>query len=92
MFKSKQSKITVPVHALKTYIGSTRIAPLTFSLDAVGMWVISIMPRPPYPWERTPVPTEQENGWSPDPAWIVMEKTQTLASAGIRTAAGPSRS
>jgi len=30
-----------------------------------------------YAWERTPVPTEEGPGWSPEPVWTISEKRTT---------------
>jgi hypothetical protein len=61
----------VPVRDMKAYKGSRGMAPLIFNIGARWRWVVSITPRPLWPWEGSPVPTEQEAGWSQKPLWMV---------------------
>jgi hypothetical protein len=35
--------------------------------------------------KRTPVPTEEEAGWAPEPIWTSARKEQFLDTAGIRS-------
>ena len=45
-----------------------------------------------YPQERTPVPTEQEADWAPEPIWPFCRTEKSLAPIKIRTPVLPSRS
>jgi hypothetical protein len=38
-----------------------------------------------YPGEKTPVPTEQEAGWAPEPVWTQRLEEKSSASVGDRT-------
>jgi len=43
-------------------------------------WVVSAKPRPLYPG-KDPLPIVYEDGWTPQPVWMVVEN---LAPTGIR--------
>jgi hypothetical protein len=53
---------------------SIGIAPLILNLDAGWTWVVTFTPRPPYFWERTAVPTEQEARCAPRVGLHLSEK------------------
>jgi hypothetical protein len=61
---------------LQAHSGSTsiQVATLTVNLGTRRRWVVNLTPRPLYPQERTPVPTEQKTGWTPDPVSTVVGK------------------
>ena len=46
---------------------------------------MNLSPRLLYPQERTPVPTEQEADWAPEPIWTFCRTEKSLASIKIRT-------
>jgi hypothetical protein len=37
------------------------------------VWVVNTTPLPICPWERAPVPNEQEDGWAPGSPWTGVE-------------------
>jgi hypothetical protein len=47
---------------------------------------VRLTPRPVrnIPTERTPVPTEQKVGWTPETAWTFWRREKPLAPIGIR--------
>jgi hypothetical protein len=47
-----------PVHAMKAYKWSRGTAPLILNLCTRWRCTVKFMALPPYPWERTPLPTE----------------------------------
>ena len=55
----------LPVHTTRGCTSSIGIAPLILNLDARWTWVVTFTPRPPYFWERTAVPTEQDARCAP---------------------------
>ena len=67
--KVKGKGKVVPVHAMKAYRGSRGIVPLNLNLDARWRWVVNLTPWQLYPWGRTPVHTEYEAVWAPEPVW-----------------------
>jgi hypothetical protein len=50
-------------------------------------WVVNASPRPLYPSERSSVfIVQEETGWAPGPVCKDVEKIESLASTGLRTA------
>jgi hypothetical protein len=47
--------------------------------------VVNIKLRPLYPWKRTPVLTELEAGWAPEPFWAFYRREISTVLPGIRT-------
>jgi hypothetical protein len=52
----------VPLHAQQVLSICRGIRLRILNLDARKVWVVNATPRPFYPWERDPVPNEQEAG------------------------------
>jgi hypothetical protein len=75
-----KKKYSCPVLTMKAYRGSRGIAPW---LDG-GDWGTQC-PQLPYLQESTPVPTEEEAGWTPELVWIFWRGEKSLATARIRT-------
>ena len=65
----------VPVHTMKAYSGRRGITPLTLKFSTRWRHVVSFMPWPPYLWERTPVPSEQEAEVSQSQSGLFGEET-----------------
>ena len=75
----------VPVHGVKVYRGSGGVAPLINpTLDGDKR---STSPRGQFtPGQSTPVRTEQEVRWVPEPVWTFWRREKSHVSTGIRTA------
>jgi hypothetical protein len=50
------------------------------------------MPWPLYSRERTPAPTELENGWAPEQFWTFLRNVKRPTSTGIQNTNHPARS
>jgi len=79
--KGKEVKFA-PIHVVKTYRGSRGVAPL-INLGARWRLVFNVTSRPPYPRVRTPVSTEQEAVWAPEPFWTFRRTRKCIAFAGV---------
>jgi hypothetical protein len=86
-----KAKKAAPVHANNAYRGSRGTTTLILNLDTRWRYVAKFTPRPLYPGERTPVPTEHEAGWAPDPARRFWKKGKFLSLTGIRHLERPAR-
>lgn len=43
------------------------MAELIYNLETKWRWAVKSTSRPLYLWERTPIPSEQEPLWAPEP-------------------------
>jgi hypothetical protein len=81
------------VHPITGHEGPQEGAPVQrysfLNLGAIWRWVVNATPPLLYPRERAPVPTVQEVGRAPGPAWTGAEN---LAPTGIRSPNRPIRS
>jgi hypothetical protein len=68
----------VPVHVMKAYRRSVGTKPRILNLGISCEWVVKFTPRPLYPRERNPEPTEQKAGWVPESVWSDVEKMNIL--------------
>jgi hypothetical protein len=67
--------IVVPVHVIKAYRGSIGIAPVILNPSSTWRLVVNFKALWLYTREWTPVPTEQEAVWAPEPVWTFGEKS-----------------
>jgi hypothetical protein len=58
----------------------------TLSLTSTQHGVVNATPRPLYPQERDPVPTELEAGWAPEPVWTGAKDIDSTAGFDRQTA------
>ena len=86
-----KGKKAVPVHAKNAYRGSRGTTTFILNLDTRWRYVAKFTPRPLYPGERTPIPTEQEAGWGPDSSRTFWRKREFLILVGIQTLGRPAR-
>jgi hypothetical protein len=63
---------------MKAYMGKRRVAPLILNVGVDDQATEALFP------ERTPVYTEQEAGWAPEPVYVFWTK-KNPAHAGTRT-------
>ena len=82
----------VPFHAMKENKTSRGIFPLILDLDIRWSWVVNFKRRPLYRPESSTVAIGQKPIWTPEPVWMVLEKSKSLALAGIRTPDRPALS
>jgi hypothetical protein len=64
--------------------GERGIAPLIHNLGTRRGSVVYFTPRPLFSWERTPIPTEQDAGWAPEPVWSFGRTENLLPLPGFR--------
>jgi hypothetical protein len=75
---SRDGKVVL-VHNTKAYWRTRGTFPVILYLGTRWRWVVKFTPLPLYPWERTPVPTEQEVRSTPEAVQRVLEKRKSLA-------------
>jgi hypothetical protein len=80
-----------PVHAVKTYSGRRRTVLITLNLRTRWRGMVNITPRPLYPREIDPVPTEDEPAWIPELVWPFRRREKSVVPAGIQNAVRPTR-
>jgi len=73
------------------YGGRRGIAPFVLNFDPRWRWVGNATPPTLRQQKITPVPTEQEAGWAPGPAWVLWRKEKFLVPTGIRAQDRPAR-
>ena len=73
----------------KAYKGRRDIDPFILNLTSRCGWVVSFLPWPLYPWQRTPVPIKQEDGWTPESVWAFYRKEKSIYTAGVWTPCRP---
>jgi len=72
-------------HAVRDYWRTGR-APRVINLGTRRRWAVNVTPQLLYPWERTPVPSEQAAGWAPQSVgpFLRTEKTSvTWGGSGV---------
>jgi hypothetical protein len=75
----------VPVQAMKAGRGNRGVAPPILNLGVRWRCVVNIMPRPLYPREITPVPTEQKAERAPELVETFWRREKSLAPTEFRT-------
>jgi len=85
MIHIRNSKVVVPVDAMKPYREGRCMAPLILKSGA-RCWMISFTPRSFCPLERTILPVDQEAGFSSEPVCTIGRNEESHAPGGIRTA------
>ena len=70
---------------MKVYRGCGDIAPLNLKFGTRRRRFINFKPRPIYPWESKPVPTEYEVCYDQEPVCGSGEEKILFASTGIKT-------
>jgi hypothetical protein len=72
------TRIKVPLSTLWRHRGGSRgIDPRILNLGARHGWVVNITPRPLNPRQATPVSTELEADWDPQPSWTFRRKEKS---------------
>jgi hypothetical protein len=74
-----------PFHAINEYSARRSLVPLILHLGTRWRAVVKFKIRQLYPWKRTPVLTELEAGWVPEPFWAFYRRDISTVLPGIRT-------
>jgi hypothetical protein len=82
--KGKKGNV-VPVHTLKAYMESRRIAPNILNLSTIWRSVDNFTPSLLYFEKSNTVPTEYGAGWDPELVWVVWKRKESLTPDMIRT-------
>jgi len=72
------------MHATKAY-GKPKLSPFILNLGTVEVSGHLHAPDASLPGKRTPLSTEQEAWWTPEPVWTLQRKEKCLALTGIST-------
>jgi len=83
--------VVFPVHTMKGHREKRGIAPLILNPGTRWGSVVNFTPRLLFYWERTPIPTEQDAGWAPEPVWSFWRRDKSPAPTGIRAPDRPAR-
>jgi hypothetical protein len=77
----------VPLRSIEAHLGDRRYSSYSFLTPALegGVWSASRPGRALPPGKEPPVPTVQEAGWAPEPAWTQRSEEKSSASVGDRT-------
>jgi len=62
---------------MKAYMGNRRVAPLILNVGVEDQVTAALLP------ERTPVYTEQEAGWAPEPVYNILDKRKISPILGF---------
>jgi len=83
--------VVLPVHTMKGDRGKRGIVPLILNLGTRRGSAVNFTSRLLFSMERTPIPTEQDAGWTPQPVWSFWRREKSPAPTGIRAPDRPAR-
>lgn len=82
--RPKPNKRDVPVHYMKSYMGSGVVAPVIRRYEAKWKWEVRIRPWPLYPQKSRPVPNKWEAGWTPAAVWSFWKEEMFFSMSGFQ--------